>query len=70
MAYAVCNPVMKAVRAMLHADFYNFDNADDLIEQVVEYLMDNTACTEQQVTEACPACRLQVEPDRHRHQRG
>tara|TARA_R100001509_G_C4783645_1_gene187296 strand:- start:256 stop:645 length:390 start_codon:yes stop_codon:yes gene_type:complete len=52
MAYTVCNPVMKAVRAMLHADFYIFDNADDLIEQVVEYLMDNTACTEQQVTEA------------------
>lgn len=49
MAYTVCNPVMKAVRAMLHADFYIYDNADELIEQAVEHFMDNTACTEQQV---------------------
>ncbi len=41
MAGTVCNPLMKAVRALLNADFYIYDNADDLVEQVIASLIDN-----------------------------
>lgn len=52
MVGTVCNPLMQAVRALLNADFYIYDNADDLVEQVIESLLDNQASLDYQVTRA------------------
>jgi len=41
MVGAVCNPLMKAVRGLLNADFYIYDNASDLVEDTVTALLDN-----------------------------
>ena len=40
------------MRALLHADFYIYDNANELIEQTMTNLMDNFAHFDYQVTSA------------------
>lgn len=40
MAGTVCNPLMKAVRALLEADFYIYDDANDFAEEVITRLID------------------------------
>lgn len=52
MVATVCNPLMNAVRALLDADFYIYDNARDLVEQVIESLLDSQASIDYQVTRA------------------
>ena len=48
----VCNPLSKAIRALLDADFYIYDNADELVEQAAAMLHDNYAHFDYQVTRA------------------
>jgi len=52
MVGAVCNPLMKAVRGLLNGDFYIYDDAGDLIEQVVTELLDNNVHEGYGVTQA------------------
>ena len=52
MSGTVCNPLSQAMRALLHADFYIYDNANELIEQTMTNLMDNFAHFDYQVTSA------------------
>ena len=43
MAGTVCNPLMKAVRGLLNADFYIYDDVDRLTEEVITMLIDDNA---------------------------
>ena len=52
MSDTVCNPLMKAVRGLLNADFYIYDDADELAEQVITMLVDDNAHFDYQVTSA------------------
>ena len=52
MSSTVCNPLSKAIKALLNADFYIYDNANELIEQTMTMLMDNFAHFDYQVTSA------------------
>lgn len=40
MAGTVCNPLMQAVRGLLEADFYIYDDAAALVEEVIARLID------------------------------
>jgi len=52
MSDTVCNPLSKAIRALLEADFYIYDNASELVEQTMTMLMDGFAHFDYQVTGA------------------
>ena len=52
MAGTVCNPLMKAVRGLLNADFYIYDDVDQLTEEVITMLIDDNAQFNYQVTSA------------------
>lgn len=45
MAGTVCNPLMKAVRALLEADFYIYDDANDFTEEAITRIIDGQTQT-------------------------
>jgi len=45
MAGTVCNPIMKAVRALLEADFYIYDDANDFTEEAITRIIDGQTQT-------------------------
>jgi len=52
MAGDVVTSLFKAVRGLLNADFYIYDDVDQLIEEVITMLIDDNAQFDYQVTSA------------------